>query len=229
MIDINHCINSIKKGDPNSRDFKQPDILFNPVTQAVFEGTLLIDTCDLDDLAPYSIGTREWIGVIQSGVPKNQHPDRVLKYVVEKSDHIFHYDYSHLHKRYALNLVKKGNLYYKLDADAPYTGPIYHVHWGETERYDFLHEDGDGGLKEVHEQINAELGERIELFKDEYDYFDGVGGNFFRLTIEKAGQFKNGKLEGTFKEYERDCYNPDIEYVSANYSIIKVCLMASLL
>ena len=60
LIDINHCINSIKKGDPNSRDFKQPDILFNPVTKAVFEGTLLIDTCDLDDLAPYSIGTKEW-------------------------------------------------------------------------------------------------------------------------------------------------------------------------
>ena len=68
------------------------------------------------------------------------------------------------------------------------------------------------------EQINAELGERIELFKHEYAHVDGVGGDFFRLTVKKAGQFKNGKLEGTFKEYERDCYNPDIEYVSANYS-----------
>ena len=83
MIDINHCINSIKKGDPNSRDFKQPDILFNPVTQAVFEGTLLIDTCDLDDLAPYSIGTREWIGVIVRCLKTTTRS--IFKYMAEKS------------------------------------------------------------------------------------------------------------------------------------------------
>ena len=213
MIDINHCISSIKKWVPYSRDLEQPDMLLNPVTQSLFEGTLLIDTCDLDDLAPYSIGTKEWTGVIKSGVPKNQQPDRIFKYMAEKSY------ISPLHKEFALNLVKKDNLYYKLDADAPYTGPIYYVYWDDNfQIYDFLHEDGDGGLKKAQEQINAELGERIELFKHEYAHVDGVGGDFFRLTVKKAGQFKNGKLEGTFKEYERDCYNPDIEYVSANYS-----------
>ena len=229
LVNLEDCVTSVKQKRPKIGVhggvlgyYKHhiPDKLFNPLSHNLFEGSLLIDTCDLKDCSPYSLGTKEWTGVIERGVFENLNPDRVLRYMdrFNRADTLYDVDLYILHKRYAVNLIKKGDLYYKLDADAPYTGPIYHVHWGETKRYDFLHEDGDGGLKEVHEQINAELGERIELFKDEYDYFNGVGGNFFRLTVEKAGQFKNGKLEGTYKEYERDCYNPDIEYVSANYS-----------
>ena len=36
-------------------------------------------------------------------------------------------------------------------------------------------------------------------------------------NCRKAGQFKMANLRN-FKEYERDYYNPDIEYVSKNYS-----------
>ena len=226
LVNLEDCVTSIKQRRPKigvhgyvlgHYNYNIPEKLFNPLSHNLFEGSLLIDTCDLKDTSPYSLGTKEWTGVIERGVFENLNPDRVLRHMdrFNRADTLYDVDLYDLHKRYAVNLIKKGDLYYKLDADAPYTGPLYQVGWDYVdyaERGKRLKEQ----LKEI--KIEKKLGERIEILEAGYWTPHCEFPEIFKLAVVKVGEFKNGKLEGSFKEYWREVRDFAIKYLSTEYT-----------
>lgn len=228
LVNLEDCVTSIKQRRPKIGEhgvighynYNIPEKLFNPLSHNLFEGSVLFNTCDLKDTSPFSLGTKEWTGVIERGVIENhnpERPDRVLRSMdwAYKPGPLYDHDRYVWYERYAVNLIKKDDLYYKLDADAPYTGPLYQVGWDYVD-YAREGEQLKERLKEI--EIEKKLGERIEILEAGYWTPHCKFPEIFKLAVVKVGEFKNGKLEGSFKEYWREVRDFAIKYLSTEYT-----------